>query len=77
MIEEKIALLIPILTSMLQVIKTAGFNVKYIPLMALLFGFVCGLILYQTDYINAFITGATIGFSAIGIHSGIKNTIEK
>lgn len=77
MIEEKVALLIPVLMGMLQIMKTVGFPVKYIPLLALLFGLVCGLILQPTDYISAIITGATIGFSAVGIHSGIKNTMNK
>lgn len=77
MIDEKIALIVPVLIGMLSIMKNSGFPAKYIPACALIFGLICGFLIVPSDYINAIATGAGIGFSSIGVHSGIKNTIKK
>ncbi|PKM50703.1 MAG: hypothetical protein CVV02_10485 [Firmicutes bacterium HGW-Firmicutes-7] len=58
-----------------EVIKRAGLNVKFIPLINLGLG-VCAAFLIYSDIKQAIIVGLMVGLSASGLYSGVKNVIE-
>lgn len=76
-LQAEYAALVPVLVAMLSALKAAGFPTRYIPTLALSAGILIGLFLSKWDIINGLIIGGAIGLSAIGTHSGIKNTLKK
>jgi asparagine N-glycosylation enzyme membrane subunit Stt3 len=76
-IQAEFAALVPVLVGILAALKSAGFETRYIPALALLAGILLGGFLTSWNPIEMIIVGGGIGLSAIGAHSGIKNTLEK
>lgn len=75
-IEPQFAVFVPLLIGFLAAIKQAGFNTRYIPLFSITAGLIIGLFIFREDIKSGVIFGLTIGLSAIGTHSGLKNTFR-
>jgi len=69
--------LVPVLVGLLAALKQAGFDPRYIPTLAILSGLLIGLMLNNWSIYEGIVVGGGIGLSAIGAHSGIKNTLKK
>jgi hypothetical protein len=72
---------VAIVMGLAEIAKKAGLCPKYIPILDVVLGLVCGFVVY-TVYMNmlpveGIILGVAIGLSACGLFSGIKNTIEE
>ena len=76
-LDPQFAALVPVLVAFLAALKSSGFNPRYIPLLALSAGILFGGLLTEWELINTIIIGGGIGLSAIGAHSGVKNTLKK
>ncbi|MBH8609432.1 hypothetical protein [Thermoactinomyces sp. CICC 10521] len=58
-------------------LKEVGFPQKYAPLVAVVLGVLTGVFLVDPqNWQQGIITGLSLGLSAIGVHSGIKNVKE-
>lgn len=53
-----------------------GFPRKYAPLVAVVSGVLVGVFIVDQDLVQGLIDGLSLGFSAIGVHSGVKNVRE-
>jgi hypothetical protein len=69
--------LVPVLVGLLAALKTAGFEPRYIPTLAISAGLILGGFLSDWDLIQTVVIGGGIGLSAVGAHSGVKNTLKK
>lgn len=76
-IDPQYVALVPVLIGLLAAMKQAGFNTRYIPLLAIGAGFVMGGFLTAWEPMQTLIIGGGLGLSAIGAHSGVKNTLKK
>lgn len=68
--------IIPLLIGLLEVIKKIGVKEKYIPIFAIVFGLIIGIVFLSSDIKEGIIIGIYIGLSAVGLYSGTKNTME-
>lgn len=63
--------------AIVNILKDAGFPKKYSPLVAIALGILAGVFLIDPkDLQQGVIDGLSLGLSAIGVHSGIKNVRE-
>lgn len=69
--------LIPILVGLVEVIKQAGINERYIPIISIALGLIIGIIFTGLDIKEGIITGLQLGLAAIGLYSGTKNVARK
>lgn len=76
-LEPQFAIFVPILVSMMQILKKSGFPKKLIPVLSICAGLGIGFGIIQNDIQNSITTGLFIGLSAVGTFSAIKNTIQK
>jgi surface polysaccharide O-acyltransferase-like enzyme len=76
-LQPEFAVFVPILVAMLGILKGTGFPARYIPVLSVLSGLAIGFGVISNDVTNSLITGFLIGLSAVGTHSGIKNTMKK
>ena len=68
-------IIIPIILGVVEVVKRAGFPVKYSPLISLVLGLIFGVIFIDTLK-EGIIVGLMAGLSATGLYSGSKNIRE-
>ncbi|MBH8605982.1 hypothetical protein [Thermoactinomyces sp. CICC 10521] len=58
-------------------LKEVGFPQKYAPLVAVALGIMTGIFLVDPhNWQQGIVTGLSLGLSAVGIHSGVKNVKE-
>ncbi len=77
-LDPRYAAIVPVIVAFLGVIKSSGIIPnRFLPLLALLAGLIIGGFLAKGDIIEWLIIGGGLGASAIGVHSGIKNTLQK
>lgn len=63
--------------AVVNILKEAGFPTKYVPLVAVGLGIATGVfVLDPHDIAQGVIDGLSLGLSAIGVHSGVKNVRE-
>ena len=64
-----------IIMGIAEAIKQAGLASKYIPIIDVVLGIICGLIVYSKEYgtLKSVIIGLALGISGCGLFSGIKN----
>lgn len=64
-----------------ELIKRAGMNSKFIPLVDVGLGLVSGICVYGLalgyGWVNGILLGLALGLSACGLFSGIKNLFQK
>lgn len=76
-IDPQYLALVPVLVGILAALKTAGFEPRYIPTLAICAGLIFGGFLSNWDLMQTIVIGGGIGLSAVGAHSGVKNTLKK
>lgn len=64
--------LIPLIMGVSEVLKKAGINEKFIPIVDLILGIGAGFLL-SSNVKEAIVYGIFMGLSASGLYSGIKN----
>lgn len=69
--------IVPVLIAMLSALKSAGIAPRYIPTLAIAAGLLIGGFIANWEIIEMITIGGGIGLTAIGAHSGIKNTLKK
>ena len=67
--------LIPMIIGILEAIKRAGFNSKFIPLLSIGLGILLGIFYSGFDIQEGIMVGIYIGLSAVGLYSGTKSVI--
>lgn len=66
-----------LIVALVQFIKMIGFPQKLAPVLAVVLGVVFGFVAFGTsDPAQSVIMGLAAGLSAIGLWSGVKNTLE-
>jgi len=66
-----------LIVALVQFIKMIGFPQKLAPVLAVVLGVVFGFVAFGTsDPTQSVIMGLAAGLSAIGLWSGVKNTLE-
>jgi hypothetical protein len=75
-LQSEFAVLVPVLIALLYGLRSAGIPSKLIPLSALLGGIIIGLFIKNGDVVEGLQLGFLLSATAIGTHSGLKNTIE-
>lgn len=72
---------ISVIMGLAEVIKYLGIDKKYIPLIDLILGLVCGVFVYEIilghGLANSIMIGVALGLSSCGLFSGIKSFIKK
>nr|WP_295973256.1 hypothetical protein [uncultured Bacillus sp.] len=66
---------IPIIIGIVEVIKKAGFPVRFSPLVSLALGLFFGFV-FQDTFKESLIIGLITGLSATGLYSGSKNLCQ-
>lgn len=60
-----------------EIAKSLGLKAKYIPLLDLIVGVICGLVVYTVylamQPVEGIMLGVAMGLAACGLFSGIKN----
>jgi hypothetical protein len=70
--------LIPIVVAIVGIISALGIPSKYLPICSIILGVLIGVVYVAPEAPQqAILSGIVIGLSAIGVHSGVKNTINK
>jgi len=70
--------LLPIIIGLLEVIKLFKVPTKFIPLISLAIGILMGIFFIAPgEYPKAILLGIQLGLAAVGLHSGVKNTLGK
>lgn len=69
--------IVPVLIGLCYGLQVAGMPKRFIPIMALVGGLIIGFMIAEGEIIEGLIIGGGLSLSAIGTHSGIKNTINK
>lgn len=65
--------LVPVLIGVLEAIKRAGFNPKFIPVLSIVLGIGFGVVFSGFELKEGITAGLFIGLSAVGLYSGVKN----
>lgn len=65
--------LVPLLIGVLEALKRAGFNSKFIPLVSIGLGLGLGLVFSEGGPKQGLLVGLMIGLSAVGLYSGVKS----
>jgi hypothetical protein len=70
--------LLPVVIGLLEIVKMFKVPTKYIPLISLAIGILMGIFFIAPgEYPKAILLGVQLGLAAVGLHSGVKHTIEK
>lgn len=68
--------IIPIIVGLTRIAKGLGLKNRYLPLISLLLGILIGLVYYGEEIRKGILIGAYLGLSAVGLYSGVKNTLN-
>ncbi len=69
--------IVPIIVGLVEVCKRLGLPGKFSPIIGLVLGVIIGMIYVSpTDIAQGVLVGASLGLSAVGLYSGVKNTAE-
>lgn len=72
---------IALIIGIAELIKRAGMNSKYVPLVDVALGLVSGICVYGLamgyGILNGVMLGLALGLSACGLFSGVKNLLHK
>lgn len=70
---------IPVILGLIELVKLFNVDQKYCPIIAIVLGQVFGFALAyfgNTIQYQAAIQGLVVGLGAVGLYSGVKNTVE-
>lgn len=72
---------VAVIIGLAEIIKRAGLDKRYIPMVDLVLGLISGIFVYgyvlEYGIADGIILGIALGLSACGLFSGIKNTVEE
>lgn len=69
--------LIPLIVSLVELLKSLGLKKKFLPVASIIFGLGAGIFyIYPDDLKGGIIIGLMLGLSASGLYSSTKNTIK-
>lgn len=72
---------VAVIIGLAEIIKRAGLDAKYIPVLDIILGLISGVCVYgyMMDFgiAKGILLGIALGLSACGLFSGIKNTVER
>jgi hypothetical protein len=69
--------LVPIIIILTEIIKKSGFPVRFLPLVTIAIGQVGAFVYVSPNNVSqAILVGLVMAFSAMGLWSGAKNTVE-
>lgn len=72
---------VAVIIGLAEIIKRAGLDAKYIPVLDIILGLISGVCVYgyMMGYgiAKGILLGIALGLSACGLFSGIKNTVER
>lgn len=72
---------VALIIGLAELVKKAGMNSKYIPLVDVVLGLVSGICVYGLalgyGMVNGILLGLALGLSACGLFSGVKNLLHK
>ncbi len=70
--------IIPLIVTIVGLIQSAGVSKRFLPLVAIVLGEAAAfLYLVPDDPRKAALVGLVAGLTAVGAHSGVKNTLGK
>lgn len=70
--------LIPLIIGVVELLKMYGVKKRLLPIMALVFGMIGGIVyIYPNDIKAGILVGLMMGLSASGLYSGGKAVVEK
>lgn len=70
-------ILIPVIMGAVGLLRLLGLSAHWAPITAIVLGLIAGfLYLAPGNALAAIVFGVKYGFSAIGLHSGVKNTVQ-
>ncbi|WP_274366204.1 hypothetical protein [Paenibacillus thermotolerans] len=70
--------LVPLIVSVVAVVRAAGVPSRWLPLVAVVLGLVAGFVyIAPSDPRKAILSGVVMGLSSVGAWSGVKNTVQK
>lgn len=73
----EMSVVVAVIIGLSEVVKGFGLNVKFIPVVNLVFGVIGGIVyMYPNDIKVAVFYGVIAGLSASGLYSGAKNTVQ-
>lgn len=69
--------IIPIVVALVEVISRLGVPSKFLPLCAIVIGIAAGVFFIAPESMpQAILSGIVVGLSAVGMYSGVKNTVQ-
>ncbi|SMO55194.1 hypothetical protein [Melghirimyces algeriensis] len=72
------AMLIAVITGLVELFKDVGFPKRFAPLLALACGIAAGVFYVNPGDLTAgILSGIVMGLSAVGLYSGSKNMVKK
>ncbi|WP_342511802.1 hypothetical protein MKY34_14585 [Sporosarcina sp. FSL K6-1522] len=78
MLEIYDVVLIPLIIGIVELLKMYGMKKRLLPIMALVFGMIGGIVyIYPNDIKAGILVGLMMGLSASGLYSGGKAVVEK
>ena len=69
--------LVPIIVLLVEVIKRLGLPKRILPILNIFLGLIAAFVYITNDPKEAVLIGLVMGFSAMGLWSGAKNTVVK
>jgi hypothetical protein len=70
--------IIPLIIALVKLFRTVGIPSRWLPAFALVTGLLAGIFYVSpNDLKGGIIVGLWLGLGAIGLHSGVKNTVQK
>ncbi|MFC4075212.1 hypothetical protein [Salinithrix halophila] len=70
------AVLIAVITGLVELIKRSGLPKRFVPLLALALGIAAGVFYVSHDLAQGILSGIVLGLSAVGLYSGPKNLVR-
>lgn len=71
-----IALLVPVILGLVEVVKISGLPRRFLPLVAAILGVGYSLLVNGLT-LESGILGLVAGLSSVGLYSGVTNTLQK
>lgn len=69
--------LIPLITALVGLFRQLGLSPRWAPLVAVVLGVVAGVVYVAPhDFAQGVLVGLALGLSAVGLYSGVKNTVR-
>lgn len=69
--------IVPFILGVVELFKQIGLPSKFCPVVSVVLGIIIGLVyISPNDIAQGVLVGASLGLSAVGLYSGVKNTKE-